>query len=100
MTKAKPIVCTLSLSKLAARGEQWKDLVARAAQVIEHVPGGVAVRFARSDEALAEIEELARLERSCCEWMTLEIRRSVEAMTLLMTADSEEGVEVIRRMVQ
>jgi len=98
MTNAKPIVCTLSQTQLTARAQRWSDLIERAAQVVERVPNGVAVRFACGD--VAEIEELVRLERLCCEWMTLDLRRSAEAVTLLMTADSKEGVEVIHDMVQ
>lgn len=96
MRESKPIVCTLRPNELVARCKQWHEVLARARAVVKAVPGGVTIRFPGDPQVIVEIEELARLERSCCEWMTLDLRREQNGeATLLMTANSKEGAEMI-----
>lgn len=100
MKDSKPVVCTLSANDLIARCRQWRDVLTRSRAAVKPLPNGVAIRFSADAQTIAEIKELARVERSCCQWMTLDIRHENDGeTTLLMTADSKEGIETIAAIV-
>jgi hypothetical protein len=101
VTKSKPVVCTLTARERGERAERWRDVFATAGAVINRLPGGVAVRLPCDAAAKAEIEELVELERACCEWMTLAVQGdSYGVVTVTMTAESDEGEELISQFVQ
>ncbi len=99
MPNSKPVVCTLTKAELGARGKRWRDVLARSSAIAVRSPNGVKIRLACDHATLVEIEELVRLERSCCGWMTLELHHQHDTAMLSMTADSEAGVEVIQHFL-
>ena len=98
MTKSKPVICTLTTVELHKRSAAWKDLVRRAGSRTAVTPDGIAIAFADLTNP-QELEELVALERTCCEWMTLDLTREDAGWVLRMSADSDEGVAVVRNIL-
>jgi hypothetical protein len=90
-----PVVCTLTTKALAERSLEWSDIRPMALSN-EALPTG-----ARSTYRLADadaIEDLATREISCCgSWLTIKTTRS-DVLTMTVTTDSLEGVDLIRTM--
>ena len=74
--------------------------VTHARARITDAPGGVSIIFAAPGDELAEIHDLVRAESACCAWMRFEMGSSATGSSLLITAESEEGADLIREMLR
>ena len=98
MKNLNPVVCTLTSVQRLRRGTRWKGGFRRFAERIDRLSNGIAIAL-KSGVALGELRELVALEAECCCWMNLELRESESPPTLTITADTEEGVATIARML-
>lgn len=99
ITAGKPVICTLSARERKERGDHWHEALRNAAAEVRPLPDGVAVRLACDDLALKNLQKLVDLERTCCEWMLLDIRSDAGGSTLTIRAESEVGVVAIRNLI-
>lgn len=92
------LICTLSDTERHAQELQWSDLAGRALSRTE-VPGGVVSTYPL---ALAErVEDLAARELGCCgSWMKIQVERVDRVVWLSVTAQNDDGVEVIRNFLR
>ena len=93
-------MCTLTEAERAARGPEWRDALRNARAQIADAPGGVSITFGARGDELAEIHDLVRAERACCAWIRFEMASAARGSTLLITAESEEGADLIREMLR
>ena len=84
MRKSKPIVCTLTGRERRERATAWSTALQRAAIGVEECNGGYVITLRDEERLLAEINGLIEAERTCCAWMTLELRLDAP-MTLTVT---------------
>jgi len=90
-----PIVCTLTTKDRSARSVEWTD-VASLALTGEPLPNGARSTFGLNDADA--IEDLAERERSCCgSWLRIETART-DVLTMTVTTDNADGLELIRSM--
>ncbi len=92
-----PVACTLSAAEGSSRVQRWEALAALFLIEGEATPEGVRLRYRRTEEAGAELEELARLERDCCGWARWGVDASEETLVLEVSADGE-GAATVRSM--
>lgn len=64
-----PVVCTLTEPELRERREGALAAMRGRVEEVEEIPGGYALTFPASDEALREVFEVVRLERACCAFL-------------------------------
>ena len=95
MRLLKPIVCTLSSAEIVDRAGQWQSIGQRYVQGITECEGGYVLTMRADKRVLDDVQRLVEAERRCCAWMTLDLQRGDPA-TLRVTAESPEGVEVIK----
>jgi hypothetical protein len=80
----EPIACTLDGRSFQERIAAIRALAARG--LIDHRRDGRQLRL-RFDPAVAgEVEELVRLERACCAWLSFDLHRSNTTLELTITA--------------
>lgn len=80
------IACTLDPSLVRERIDEWRGVVAAAAER-EEVDGGVRLRFARGDgEHAGRVAALAQAERDCCPFFRFVVSVANEGTTLDVTA--------------
>ena len=99
MGRNRPIVCTLTEGARGDRWVRWRDALRREATHVAKTPDGVSIALKGSDWGLTEISNLVEAERSCCAWMDFGLKRDEASVTLTISADSDEGAQVIRNML-
>jgi hypothetical protein len=90
-----PVVCTLTTKDRASQSLQWNDLrgLARSGETI---PTGARTTY--NLEHADAIEDLARREIGCCgSWLDIRITRD-DVLTLVITTENPEGVDLIRNI--
>lgn len=89
-----PVVCTLTIDKLAEQKLEWSDL-APLALSREDIAGGTASTYPL--KLADKIEDLAEREISCCgSWLTIAHERHDDHLALRLTTTNPEGVDLIR----
>lgn len=90
-----PVTCTLTTKELAERTLEWSDLGPLAIDRTELDRG---VRSSYPLELADPIERLAAAERDCCGgWLDVVVHRT-DVVTLELTTDNPDGLEIIHRM--
>jgi len=98
MGRRNPIVCTLTASEREARGDQWRQLIARWSGRVTVAKSRVTLRF---DDAgvRTELEELVAQERRCCKWMELDVHQDGQELVLTVGAEDGAGAAAIGNMM-
>ena len=91
-SSAAPVACTLTTVDAAGQALEWTEL-RRHALTVERLPDGAAMTFAV--ERAAAVEDLAAREASCCGFLAITTTRGEEAVRLELTAETEDGRQVI-----
>ena len=73
MAKTTPIACTLTPAGLAARGDRWHRLIARAMTERAETSDGLRICFRPEGEE--ELRALVAAETECCPWATWTVER-------------------------
>jgi hypothetical protein len=90
----QPIACTLPVTQVPGRLALVDSLAGDA--LIDHAPidGGVRWRFRDAPGIERRVRELAALESECCGFLTFQIARDADAITVEITG-AEEARPVI-----
>ena len=97
MTKTTPIACTLSSADLAAQGERWHRLMARAMTERAEITDGLRIRFRPEPGAEEELRALVAVETECCPWATWTVER--DACTIVLDVRSTaDGTATLHSM--
>lgn len=81
-----PLACSLPPGEQVPRMERWEALASSVLISAEATWAGVRLRYRREGEVLAELEELARLERDCCGWAEWRVAPAGDEVVLEVTA--------------
>ena len=91
-----PVVCSLTTKALATRTLEWTDLRGLALSR-ERLADGARSTFDLADAEA--IDRLAAQEIDCCgTWLDITTTRS-DVLTLELTTENPEGLDLIRTMV-
>lgn len=80
MAETTPVACTLAPADLAAQGERWHRLMARA--MTERVETADGLRICFRPEAEEELRALVAVETECCSWATWTVERNAGTIVL------------------
>jgi len=80
MAETTPVACTLTPADLAARGERWQRLIARA--MTERAETTYGLRICFRPEAEEELRALVAVETECCPWATWTVERDAGTIVL------------------
>lgn len=80
MAETTPVACTLSPDDLAAQGERWHRLMARA--MTERAETTYGLRICFRPEAEEELRALVAVEAECCPWATWTVERDAGTIVL------------------
>ena len=94
MDKTTPVACTLTPVELAAQGERWHRLIARAMTERAETSDGLRICF--RPEAEEELRALAPGD-GCCPWATWTVSRT-PATIVLDVRSTAEGVATLHGM--
>jgi hypothetical protein len=86
-----PLACDLDAGSLAARAEEWRELVASAVVSVDPGPSSVRLTLAGSDDALVAAASLGQRERQCCPFFAVSIDIGPEQRALVLSVP--EGAE-------
>jgi len=93
------IACTLTNDDRSTRRERWRRVGADAAGGVVETPTGLRLVFRSSPSVVAELHELAELERQCCAFATWTVRD--EGAHLVLDVDGDgEGVAALHGMFE
>jgi hypothetical protein len=81
------IACTLGAGDFKERVAGIRDLASRALIRSERKPLQLSLTY--TSEALAEVEQLVVKESECCSFLDFDMRRSANAVQLIITAPVE-----------
>ncbi len=95
MTETTPVSCTLTPSVLAAQGERWHRLMARAMTERAETADGLRIWFRRGAED--ELRALVAVETECCPWATWTVERDAGTIVLDVRSTAE-GVATLHGM--
>lgn len=91
-----PIACSLDATDQSSRRRDWQGLMEEALVETAPIPTGVLMTFSATGRARTTIERLIALEQDCCAWIDWTLRDTGAALALEATAETEEGVKVLR----
>jgi hypothetical protein len=80
MAETTPVACTLTQADLAAQGERWHRLMARA--MTERAETTYGLRICFRPEAEEELRALVAVETECCPWATWTVERDADTIML------------------
>ncbi len=95
MTKTTPVACTLTPAGLAAQGERWHRLMARAMTERAETADGLRICF--RPEAEEELRTLVAVETECCPWATWMVERDAGTIVLDIRSTAE-GIATLHGM--
>jgi len=95
MDETTPVACTLTSADLAAQGERWERLIARAMTERAETADGLRMSFLPGAED--ELRALVAVEAQCCPWAIWTVERDGRAVMLAVRSGTE-GAAVLRRM--
>ena len=82
--------CSLTPGDAADRAEEFRALARRSLSGRERSQEEVRLRFRDEPGVPEAVEDLARRERECCRFLTLEVERSGGEVTLAIGAAPED----------
>lgn len=91
---AVPIACTLEAGSRAARGDEWRALVASSVVAVDAGLSSVRLLLRDSDDALVAAASLGAREKRCCAFfdVTIEIEPEQRALRLSVPPGAEEAL--------
>lgn len=94
---AVPIACTLTSSGLAAQGERWRQLAARAMTERAETADGLRIRFRAGPGVEEELRALVAVENECCSWAEWAVRTG-RGQVVLDVRSAADGITVLHGM--
>ena len=91
-----PIACSLPARESRNQIEEWSALTAHQV-TSQRIEGGYAITF--DSEVTQAVEDLARREAACCEFLTIEATRTESGVLLMMTSENSDALPVIELLV-
>ena len=92
-----PIACTLNAADLAARGDRWERLAARAMTGRTQTAHGLRIFFRPEPDAGDELGALVAAENQCCPWADWSVETN-DGQIVLNVQSAGEGVAVLHGM--
>jgi hypothetical protein len=86
---AVPVACTLTPAGLAAQGERWERLAARAMTGRAETADGLRLTFRPEPGAADELRELAAVENECCPWARWTVTEDAGKLVLGVTSAAD-----------
>lgn len=93
-----PVACTLSQQDLKHRAGRWQALAQRADQQVSRTERGLRLTFSAGPGVVAELDELAGLERDCCAFASWSVTSAGDRLVLDISADDEVAVVAVQAM--
>jgi DNA-binding transcriptional MerR regulator len=85
-----PVACTLGVSELGERTEQWQRLAAQAIGR-EEVPDGLRLTFPTTPALAGEVASLAAAEQDCCAFFDFTLHLGPAELVLTVRAPESAG---------
>jgi hypothetical protein len=95
--RTEAIACTLTPADLAAQGDRWERLAARAMTGRAETADGLRVAFRPEPGAEEELRALVAVENECCSWAEWRIEAQ-EGQVVLAVRATGEGVAALHGM--
>lgn len=93
------IACTLDTGERAARGGEWREVVAAALEDRGPIPGGVRLRFAADAPTAHRLVDLVAGERACCGWASWTLTATDDGTVVEVTAPGD-GEDALRALFE
>jgi anti-sigma-K factor RskA len=90
-SRAVPIACSLDVTSLGERADEWRALLASSVTAVEVGATAVRLVLAPSDAALTAAVALAQREKQCCAFFDMSIALEADRRTLVLAVP--EGAE-------
>lgn len=84
-----PVACTLAPGGGAAQLGAWREFNDDFLLGIDRWPGKITVHYAKVDDAIVRLTELAHIEKSCCAFATWSIDTSHTDLRLSVTGTDD-----------
>jgi len=94
---AVPVACTLTAPGLAARGDRWQRLAARALTERTETVRGLRLSFRPQPGAEEELRLLAAAENQCCPWAEWAVTTRT-GLIVLDVRSSGDGIAALHSM--
>ncbi|MDQ4143050.1 MAG: hypothetical protein M3198_04760 [Actinomycetota bacterium] len=91
-----PVACSLDAPASKSREQEWESLISSHLVDRGAIVDGVKLTFRSSEVSRTEVKRLVDLERDCCAWINWDLREADTSLALEATAETEEGVKVLR----
>jgi hypothetical protein len=98
MAAPDEVACTLTSADLAAQGEGWARLAARAMTERALTADGLRVSFRAGTGVEDELRRLVAVEKECCAWAAWTVRAGGAEVVLEVRSAAAEGVAVLHGM--
>jgi len=92
-----PVACTLASADLAAQGQRWERLAARAMTERTETADGLRMSFRPEPGAEKELRALVAVENECCRWADWTVEADDGQIVLAVRA-SADGVTALHGM--
>jgi hypothetical protein len=98
MAAPDEVACTLTSGDLAAQGEGWARLAARAMTGRALTADGLRVSFRAEAGVEDELRRLVAVEKECCAWAAWAVLAGGGEVVLEVRSAAAEGVAVLHGM--
>jgi hypothetical protein len=92
-----PVACSLTSAGLAAQGERWERLAARAMTERAETAGGLRISFHPEPGAEEELRHLVAVESQCCPWAAWTVEKE-EGQIVLDVRSTTDGIAILHSM--
>lgn len=93
-----PIACSLGQRDLAERQRRWRALASNAILDIAPTGYGLRLRFRADPAVVAELRDLAALERDCCSFADWTVHSDADCHVVDIRGNSPAGVATVHAM--
>ncbi|SRR5260370_41359910 len=97
MIRTTPVACTLTSADLAAQGNRWERLIARAMTERAETADGLRICFRSEPGAEEELRALVAMETECCPWAAWTVETNAGTIVLDVRSTAE-GVATLHGM--
>jgi len=94
---AVPVACTLTAAALAAQGDRWQRLAARALTERTETVRGLRLSFRPQPGAEEELRRLVAAENQCCPWAEWAVTTRA-GLIVLDVRSSGDGIAALHSM--
>jgi len=92
-----PVACTLTSADLAAQGQRWERLAARALTERAETADGLRMFFRPEPGAEEELRALVAAENECCRWADWAVEAG-DGQIVLAVRSAGDGVTALHAM--